>query len=96
MKFTLLLCDVFLGKTTLLNLIANRISQSSLSTSKRQQDSVLCQYFSLRDLEYSGSGEILFNGRKPSSTEIRQSIGYGKLCRFRYVFVYWLLMDMIL
>lgn len=76
------------GKTTLLNLIANRIAHNNLTntSSEDANTSSWSHYLPKRDLDYSGSGEVLFNGRRPSALEIRQSVGYGKcdLCIYNH------------
>jgi ABC-type multidrug transport system ATPase subunit/ABC-type multidrug transport system permease subunit len=72
------------GKTTLLNLIANRIPHSSLHRAPRQEAPAkpalpFLNYFTSDSNNYSGDGEVLFNGERPSSKDVRYSIGYGKL-----------------
>jgi ABC-type multidrug transport system ATPase subunit/ABC-type polysaccharide/polyol phosphate export permease len=63
------------GKTSLLNIIANRIPQSifrkGTTTSNHNQTSITSS-----SSGYFGKGEILFNGNIPTSKEIKDSIGY--------------------
>lgn len=63
---------MLVGKTTLLNLLANRIPHHCLKTNPGDSAS----FFSVQNA-YHGSGSILFNGKQPSSAEIRSAIGYG-------------------
>lgn len=65
---------ILLGKTTLLNLLANRIPHYCLKANSTESPSL----FTVQNAAYHGSGSILFNGRQPSSAEIRSAIGYGK------------------
>ena len=71
------------GKTTLLNLIANRIPQESLNKLNDKNQ--------VSDAKYVGSGSILYNEKVITPTNIRNMIGYGKLCYMKYEFLYYYL-----
>ena len=63
------------GKTTLLNLLAGRIQPASKDPDK---SSGLQLFFrSLMSSQYTGDGQILFNGRAPTGSQRRELVGYG-------------------
>jgi ABC-type lipoprotein export system ATPase subunit len=65
------------GKTTLLNLIANRIPQTCLQPMDTTIDDNQVKRTS-NFSEYSGTGQILFQGSSRSSLFLRKNIGYGE------------------
>lgn len=64
------------GKTTLLNLLAGRIHPASTDPKKSPGSHLL--FRSLVSSQYTGDGQILFNGRVPTGSQRRELVGYGK------------------
>jgi ABC-type glutathione transport system ATPase component len=63
------------GKTTLLNLLAGRIQPASKDPDKSSGSHLF--FRSLMSSQYTGDGQILFNGRVPTGSERRELVGYG-------------------
>ena len=63
------------GKTTLLNLLAGRIQPASKDPDKSPRSHLF--FRSLLSSQYTGDGQILFNGRVPTGSERRELVGYG-------------------
>jgi ABC-type multidrug transport system ATPase subunit len=64
------------GKSTLMNLLADRIPHKILDRNQNQSQSQSqsSAFFSKTGL--TGSGEILFNGKAPSSSDVRNLVSY--------------------
>jgi len=63
------------GKTTLLNLLAGRIQPASKDPDKSPRSHLF--FRSLLSSQYTGDGQILFNGKVPTGSERRELVGYG-------------------
>jgi ABC-type multidrug transport system fused ATPase/permease subunit len=63
------------GKTTLLNLLAGRIHPASKDPDKSPGSHLF--FRSLLSSQYTGDGQILFNGRVPTGSQRRELVGYG-------------------
>jgi ABC-type polysaccharide/polyol phosphate transport system ATPase subunit len=63
------------GKTTLLNVLAGRIHPASKDPDKSPGSHLF--FRSLLSSQYTGDGQILFNGRVPTGSQRRELVGYG-------------------
>lgn len=82
-RFNYFLHDLFTGKSTLLNLIANRIPQNVLNNNLTDKPnsantSIKTSNKAHMNSVYSGDGLVLYNGQIPSAARVRSLIGYGK------------------
>jgi ABC-type multidrug transport system ATPase subunit/ABC-type multidrug transport system permease subunit len=74
------------GKTSLLNLLANRIPISCLRRESQKKNPLISNDIGLssnfiriqNNQNYSGNGRIFFNGKFPTSKHVRESVGFGK------------------